>query len=102
MLRGGTFNACAIVGTAVFNMVVSSDSMKNPTATNQGNSRLAVSLKAVWSRACTASGAGERRIDDELRLGKQPVQMAGVVKTLCVNLVDVLGPRRSCGEPAAV
>src|SRR4249920_3281230 len=45
--------------------------------------------------------AGKRRIDDELRLGKQPGQMTGVVKTLCVDLVDVFGPRWSCGEPAA-
>jgi hypothetical protein len=27
--------------------------MKKPTATNQGSRRLAVSVKVVWSRACT-------------------------------------------------
>jgi hypothetical protein len=40
MLRGATFSAFEITGTAVFRIVVSSDSMKNATATSQGNSRL--------------------------------------------------------------
>ncbi len=44
MLSGGTFSACAIVGTAVLRIVVSSDSMKKPIATSQGRSRLAVSV----------------------------------------------------------
>ncbi len=42
MLRGGTFSAWAIAGTAVFKIVVSSASMKNPTATSQGSRRLEV------------------------------------------------------------
>src|SRR6202042_2594761 len=37
MLSGATFRAAAIVGTAVFRIVVSSDSMKNATATSHGN-----------------------------------------------------------------
>src|SRR5579863_2441937 len=40
MLRGATLSASEITGTAVFRMVVSSDSMKNATATSQGSSRL--------------------------------------------------------------
>jgi hypothetical protein len=38
MLSGAMCRAAAIVGTAVFRMVVSSDSMKNATATSQGSS----------------------------------------------------------------
>jgi hypothetical protein len=49
MLSGGTASAWAMAGTAVFKMVVSRDSMKNPTATNQGNSRLAVALGGMLS-----------------------------------------------------
>src|ERR1700677_2150236 len=41
MLSGATPSAFAIVGTAVFRIVVSSDSMKNATATSQGNTRFA-------------------------------------------------------------
>ena len=40
MLSGATFSAAAMVGTAVFRMVVSSDSMKNATATSHGSNRL--------------------------------------------------------------
>ena len=40
MLSGATLSAAAMVGTAVFRIVVSSDSMKNATATSHGNSRL--------------------------------------------------------------
>ena len=39
MLRGATPSALAIVGTAVFRIVVSSDSMKKATATSHGNNR---------------------------------------------------------------
>jgi hypothetical protein len=53
MLSGGTLSACAMTGTAVFKMVVSSDSMKKPTATSHGTRRLAVALRVVVSRACT-------------------------------------------------
>ena len=40
MLSGATCRALAIVGTAVFRIVVSSDSMKNATATSHGTSHL--------------------------------------------------------------
>src|ERR1039457_6870440 len=40
MLRGTTPSASAIVGTAVFRIVVSSDSIRNATATSQGRRRL--------------------------------------------------------------
>src|SRR5271157_6034307 len=40
MLSGATLRACETTGTAVFRIVVSSDSMKNATATSHGRSRL--------------------------------------------------------------
>src|SRR5258707_3679482 len=49
----------------------------------------------------TASGARERGIHDALRLGNQPAQMAGVVKALGVDLVDILGSRRPRRKPTA-
>src|ERR1700722_11217994 len=45
MFKGATCRAAAIVGTAVFRIVVSSDSMKKATAINQGNNRLLVSAR---------------------------------------------------------
>jgi hypothetical protein len=42
MLRGPTWSAAEIVGTAVLRMVVSSDSIKNATATSHGSRRLLV------------------------------------------------------------
>jgi hypothetical protein len=41
MLSGATPSAFDITGTAVFRIVVSSDSMKSATATSQGKSRFA-------------------------------------------------------------
>jgi hypothetical protein len=41
MLSGATPSACETTGTAVFRIVVSSDSMKNATATSQGRTGLA-------------------------------------------------------------
>src|SRR5580698_5628398 len=43
MLRGPTWRAAEIAGTAVFRMVVSKDSMKKATATSHGRSRLLAS-----------------------------------------------------------
>ena len=40
MLSGATWRASEMAGTAVFRIVVSSDSIKNATATSHGNSRL--------------------------------------------------------------
>jgi hypothetical protein len=45
-----------MAGTAVFRMVVSSDSMKNPTATSQGSNRLAVALGAMLSAVLNSVG----------------------------------------------
>src|SRR5882672_851826 len=106
MLSGGTLSACAMAGTAVFRIVVSNDSMKKPTATSHGRRRLAVWLKVTVSRACKAierlaSVGCERRVHDVLRLGDQPVQMAGVMKALSVDLVNIFGSRRPRGEPTA-
>ena len=74
MLNGATLSAWAIAGTAVLRIVVSSDSMKKPTATNQGSSRLAVAVGAVslggaplgacrgFNRSTAAKRALERRL----------------------------------------
>src|ERR1035438_6332438 len=40
MLSGATLSAAEMAGTAVFRIVVSSDSIKNATATSQGSRRL--------------------------------------------------------------
>ena len=40
MLNGATLRAAAMTGAAVFRMVVSSDSIKNATATSHGSNRL--------------------------------------------------------------
>src|SRR5664280_2575527 len=40
MLSGGTLRASEMAGTAVFRIVVSSDSIKNATATSHGTRRL--------------------------------------------------------------
>src|ERR1700677_966302 len=110
MSSGGTSRACAIFGTAVFRMVVSSDSMKNPTATSQGKSRLAASVSsrfpAVWVGAAIQREPRvlirQRSVDDGLRVAQDLGQMPGIAEALGVNLVDILGARRSCGEPTAL
>ena len=51
MLKTGTSSACAMAGTAVLRIVVSNDSMKNPTATSQGSNRLAVAVSAISSES---------------------------------------------------
>jgi hypothetical protein len=57
MLSGATFKAAAIAGTAVFRIVVSSDSMKKATATSQGsNFKLDDSIRGVTA----ISGTGAR------------------------------------------
>src|SRR5665213_2560735 len=95
MLSGATLSACATAGTAVLRMVVSIDSMKNPTATSQGSSRLAVSLGGL------SLAAGKGGIDDDLCLGDQSAQVRGVAKTLGVNFINVFGPGWPSREPTA-
>src|SRR5271168_1353349 len=102
MLSGGTCSACAIAGTAVLRMVVSKDSMKKPTATSHGSSRLAVVDKVFCSGSGNADLSGrKRRIDDVLRFADQPLQVRIVVKTFRVDLVDILRARRTRREPSA-
>ena len=48
MLSGATLRASAMAGTAVFRIVVSSDSMKNATATSQGKNRL-LEVSTPWA-----------------------------------------------------
>ncbi len=48
MLSGATWSASAMVGTAVLRMVVSSDSMKNATATSHGRIRFTAALWLPW------------------------------------------------------
>ena len=47
MLSGATASACAMAGTAVFRIEVSSDSMKKATATSHGNNRFTESRGAA-------------------------------------------------------
>src|ERR1700761_4208846 len=96
MLSGGTPSACAITGTPVLSTVVSSDSMKKPTATNQGSSFLAVAEGGLLSLG------GEGGIDHGLRLRDEPVQMLAVVEAFRIDLVDVLRARGARREPAAL
>jgi hypothetical protein len=48
MLRGATWSAAAIAGTAVFRIVVSSDSINTAIATNHGRTRLVEWLGKSW------------------------------------------------------
>src|SRR5579863_2880522 len=50
MLNGATLSALAMAGTAVLRIVVSSDSMKNATATSHGSSRLLDSCNFLFYR----------------------------------------------------
>src|ERR1017187_8877774 len=58
MLSGATFSAAAMAGAAVFRIVVSSDSMKNATATSHGRRRL---LLASMEGAGAGFGMAARR-----------------------------------------
>src|SRR5207247_10600659 len=53
MLSGATASAFAMAGTAVFRIVVSSDSMKKATATSHGNNRF-TDLPGAAGRTATA------------------------------------------------
>src|ERR1700677_2145770 len=61
MFRGATCKAAAIVGTAVFRIVVSSDSMKNATAMSHGRRRLLASAR-VGGEVEPATGPDEGRL----------------------------------------
>lgn len=74
-----------MAGTAVFKMVVSRDSMKNPTATSQGSNRLAVAVNAGSSGSCKC------RVYDALRFCDETAQMPVIMETLRVDFVDVFG-----------
>jgi hypothetical protein len=60
MLSGATFSASETTGTAVFRIVVSSDSMKNATATSHGRSCL---LDTACGRGEGLMGRVPRRMD---------------------------------------
>src|SRR5277367_1823924 len=62
MLSGATTSALAIAGTAVFRIVVSSDSMKKATATSQGNNRFTDSAGGVGSTETIFELAGIIRL----------------------------------------
>src|SRR5664279_3299973 len=56
-------------------------------------------------RSPSGIGSGRRRdraVDDRLRLLQDPLQMVGAREALGVDLVDVLGPRRTRCEPTTV
>ncbi len=73
MLRGATFSAEEIAGTAVLRMVVSSDSMKKATATSHGRSRLEASeggpVLIARIRAAGSQGAGTLPTAQVARVG---------------------------------
>src|SRR3546814_13571077 len=56
--------------------------------------------RSHWGRAL--SGVGERRVDDSLRLCEDRLQVVAAFEAFAVDLVDVLGARRTRGEPVAV
>src|SRR6266496_5909813 len=58
MLSGATASAFAIAGTAVFRIVVSSDSMKKATATSHGNNRFTESPGAAGDAETALELAG--------------------------------------------
>src|SRR5438128_3058099 len=58
MLSGATWSAFAMAGTAVFRIVVSSDSMKKATATSHGNNRFTESPGAAGGTETTLELAG--------------------------------------------
>jgi hypothetical protein len=92
-----------MAGTAVLRMVVSSDSMKNPTATSQGSSRLAVARQRDVIGICQASVQAPASAASTMLCASrdQPAQMRVVVKAFGVDLVDVLGAGGARREPAA-
>src|SRR5207247_10208058 len=58
MLSGATASAFAMAGTAVFRIVVSSDSMKKATATSHGNNRFTDLLGAAGGTETALEWAG--------------------------------------------
>src|SRR6266487_4304214 len=58
MLSGATASALAMAGTAVFRIVVSSDSMKKATATSHGNNRFTDLPGAAEGTETTLEWAG--------------------------------------------
>src|SRR3974390_3199594 len=60
MLSGATPRACETTGTAVFRIVVSSDSMKNATATSHGRSCLVEAEGGCEEALMTSFLAGVR------------------------------------------
>src|SRR6202167_2653989 len=78
MLSGATAKALAMAGTAVFRIVVYSDSMKNPTATSHGNSRFTESGIAGPVPACPSIGLAASVKRDLLPEVLSPADQIGV------------------------
>ena len=95
MLSGATWSAAAIVGTAVFRIVVSSDSMKNATAISHGSRRWLESDK-IGSGATGTVGLGGLRLGG---LGDICFREGGFFKHL-MTLPKGRGTRRKHGPEA--
>ena len=82
MLSGATCKAAEIAGTAVLRIVVSSDSMKNATATNHGRRRLlatagwGVTVRALegWSGSISLRQANTALEINKPRVGVEAIQ----------------------------
>src|SRR5690242_5932368 len=93
MSSGVTSIAWAIVGTAVLRIVVSSDCMKNATATSHGSSRLIVSVGGRGRSVVVMSDAGPRYCGPTIEGGQSASGLVGdlVVGLDALDQVEQLG-----------
>jgi hypothetical protein len=86
MLSGATLSASAIAGTAVLRMVVSSDSMKNATATSQGKSRFVEAGMRTSSRGTLTRLTDSRysNVDLNVYFGAYPLNLVLIILILLI------------------
>src|SRR6185503_2329515 len=98
MLSGATWSAAAIAGTAVFRMVVSSDSIKTAMATNHGRSRLTESLGV--DNCCGNGSSLQEVLSHRNRTIHQPRKLTRFenrAEFLC-KLIRLIGQRQIGGD----